>query len=616
MSGGGGGGAIQILDLSQDDSKVKVLDENLKLLGKEVLASGAETISIVAVMGTYRTGKSFLLDLLMRFLNYRVKQEKAAAKNGDRQYHNGQDNEMSELNDFRGHAHRDWYLGKTDCPQPPWVKEAVDPHALSEGSDSKTGFIWKNGKEKCTQGVWVWSKPWVFDKGGEKVGVLLMDTQGAWDDSMSKDQSATIFGLTALVSSKLIYNIQNRIEEDKLENLDYFTTFAHRACSDMEGSPFGDLHLLIRDWVNFDDHYTLKQCKDQMEEHLQEFINVDKVPMDSRERVMRLGKTFKSIRCFGLDHPGKAVTRPKFQGEISAIEPDFLNLLDMFCEELFDKNFPQPSKPLGTAITATNFVQVVQNFAEAFRSSSGMAIGLREAFVKIDIMKARDDMVEQFRGLVAGLAPPTSVVDPEVLCHQLDTVKRKCLEEFSRRLRVFKPTEDTLAEYMVQFEQLLDQAAQPAIAYNREQVESATVKLVAAPAVAVAVWFVAVHHILLVVGGAVGFVVHMKKWVVKEKVEYCHPKTWAGMFDDAKRWSQQRWKDLQAIWIQLHRISPADVKETLLNVSTKVGAEAMAAANNLNQAAQSAQIPTNQGGITQPGPGSRPPTNSAYRPGR
>lgn len=38
---------------------------------------------------------------------------------------------------------------------------------------------------------------------GRRVAVLLMDTQGAWDDTMTKAQSATIFGLTALLSSKL-----------------------------------------------------------------------------------------------------------------------------------------------------------------------------------------------------------------------------------------------------------------------------------------------------------------------------------------------------------------------------------------------------------------------------
>ena len=52
-----------------------------------------------------------------------------------------------------------------------------------------------------------------------------MDTQGAWDDTMTKAQSATIFGLTALLSSKLIYNIQNRVEEDKAGTDTYYVIY-------------------------------------------------------------------------------------------------------------------------------------------------------------------------------------------------------------------------------------------------------------------------------------------------------------------------------------------------------------------------------------------------------
>eukprot|EP00971_Amphidinium_carterae_P027671 545166-Amphidinium_carterae.2 len=44
-------------------------------LGQSVQASGADRVCIVSVMGTYRTGKSFLLDLLMRHLNHRIKEE-------------------------------------------------------------------------------------------------------------------------------------------------------------------------------------------------------------------------------------------------------------------------------------------------------------------------------------------------------------------------------------------------------------------------------------------------------------------------------------------------------------------------------------------------------------
>eukprot|EP00971_Amphidinium_carterae_P170716 3383476-Amphidinium_carterae.1 len=58
------------------------------------------------------------------------------------------------------------------------------------------------------------------------------------------------------------------------------------------------------------------------------------------------------------------------------------------------------------------------------------------------------------------------------------------LEEYRKRLRVFRPTEETIEEYMKHFEVMLDQVAGPPLARNREIVEGATTKLVASPAVA------------------------------------------------------------------------------------------------------------------------------------
>merc|ERR1719199_2050888 len=81
----------------------------------------------------------------------------------------------------------------------------------------------------CTEGIWVWSEPFLRIIDGKRVALLLMDTQGAWDSSMTKEQSATIFGLTAVLSSKQIYNVSMQVQEDKVENLTYFMRFAQTA---------------------------------------------------------------------------------------------------------------------------------------------------------------------------------------------------------------------------------------------------------------------------------------------------------------------------------------------------------------------------------------------------
>merc|ERR1719330_88036 len=91
-------------------------------------------------------------------------------------------------------------------------------------------------------------------------------------------------------------------------------------------------------------------------------------------------------------------------------------LLDDFASELFGGDFPQPCAPLGTEISSSNFVQVVMNFAEAFHDNAQeMAIGLREAFVKVEMMTAKDSFFSQFKDQLKRLAPDNSVVEPEKL---------------------------------------------------------------------------------------------------------------------------------------------------------------------------------------------------------
>ena len=53
-------------------------------------------------------------------------------------------------------------------------------------------------------GIWMWSEPFIRTStasGGEKLAVLLMDTQGMFDNETTMTLTAQIFGLSTLVSS-------------------------------------------------------------------------------------------------------------------------------------------------------------------------------------------------------------------------------------------------------------------------------------------------------------------------------------------------------------------------------------------------------------------------------
>jgi F420-0:gamma-glutamyl ligase len=51
---------------------------------------------------------------------------------------------------------------------------------------------------------------------GEEVAVLVVDTQGMFDNETSMGLTACIFGLSTLISSHQIYNVEKRIQVSQL----------------------------------------------------------------------------------------------------------------------------------------------------------------------------------------------------------------------------------------------------------------------------------------------------------------------------------------------------------------------------------------------------------------
>ena len=80
----------------------------------------------------------------------------------------------------------------------------------------------------------MWSQPFLFEEAGERVALLLMDTQGMFDNETSMTLTAQIFGLSTLVSSFQIYNVDKRIQEDNLQHLALFSEYGRMAASDQK----------------------------------------------------------------------------------------------------------------------------------------------------------------------------------------------------------------------------------------------------------------------------------------------------------------------------------------------------------------------------------------------
>ncbi len=72
----------------------------------------------------------------------------------------------------------------------------------------------------------MWGEPFIRKSSrGEDIAVFLVDTQGMFDSETSQMLTASIFGLSTLLSSRQIYNVDKRVQEDNLQHLALFTEY-------------------------------------------------------------------------------------------------------------------------------------------------------------------------------------------------------------------------------------------------------------------------------------------------------------------------------------------------------------------------------------------------------
>ena len=202
--------AVKLIDFNNND--IQFYSENLNsvisLIPNEI------PISIISIIGAFRTGKSFILNVILKFL---------------------MDNSNKELDTIN-------------------IKDWIDNLDIIPGNNNK-GFRWCNGSDSQTMGIWVWNKPIIFNhptKG--EIAIILLDTQGLFDLNTNQKKTIMLFGISSLISSHIIFNVDKRIQEDNLQHLALFSAYGQLVNDkSLNNNGLQTLDFLIRDWQNFDE---------------------------------------------------------------------------------------------------------------------------------------------------------------------------------------------------------------------------------------------------------------------------------------------------------------------------------------------------------------------------
>ncbi|KAI1703188.1 atlastin-2 [Ditylenchus destructor] len=311
-------------------------DGNPIQLNKDVLAKillddkfADKRVAVISVAGAYRKGKSFLLNFFLRHLR---------CKNND-----------------------DWLASE----------QTLD------------GFSWRGGSERDTTGILIWSEPFILkDRKGDDVVVLLMDTQGAFDSNTTVKECTTIFALSTMLSSVQIFNLGQNLQENDLQHLQTFVSYAKfarekelhsRGIAQTDSGesppifkPMQSLWFVIRDWsFPYEYDYGLEGGRELLEKRLEVSEGLHSELRQLREE---LRESFENINCFLMPYPGeKVATSQYFRGQLKDIKPEFQANVRTLIENLLDPNDLVIKSINGQPITCRMLLKCFQEYLHIFR---------------------------------------------------------------------------------------------------------------------------------------------------------------------------------------------------------------------------------------------------------
>ncbi|OAD53941.1 Atlastin [Eufriesea mexicana] len=382
------GHPVQIV-LAQPDHTFELNEEALeKILLEDDIKN--RSVVVVSVAGAFRKGKSFLLDFFLRYMNSK----------------------------YSNNNHTDSWLGKEDEPL--------------------SGFSWKGGSERDTTGILMWSK--VFRgtlEDGEKVAVILMDTQGAFDSQSTVKDCATVFALSTMLSSVQIYNLSQNIQEDDLQHLQLFTEYGRLALQNSGSKPFQKLQFLIRDWSY---PYEAKYGAEGGLEILNRRLEIsDKQHPELQSLRKHIKSCFSDISCFLMPHPGLNIaTNPHFDGRLSEIQPEFKEQLKVLISMLLAPENLVTKKINGQIVKARDLLEYFKSYMKIYKGNElpepkSMLVATAEANNLAAVTEAREFYMRLMEDICGAKTPylRTALLENE---HARCMDKAMCIFQNKRKM--------------------------------------------------------------------------------------------------------------------------------------------------------------------------------------
>ncbi|GLV36612.1 atlastin [Carabus blaptoides fortunei] len=308
-----------------------------------------------------------------------------------------------------------------------------------------TGFSWRGGSERDTTGILMWSELFLTElASGEKVAVILLDTQGAFDSESTVRDCATVFALSTMLSSVQIYNLSQNIQEDDLQHLQLFTEYGRLALEDSGKTPFQRLQFLVRDWsFPYEAEYGVFGGKKILDRRL---TISDRQHSELQSLRKHIKSCFSEIACFLMPHPGlKVATHPNFDGRLLDIDPEFKRNLQVLVPMLLGPENLVLKEINGQRVKVRDLVQYFKSYINIYSGNElpepkSMLVATAEANNLSAVAEAKEVYHSLMEDICGGGRPylSTAHLDSEHLrirdkaLYQFHSKRKMGGEEFSQ----------------------------------------------------------------------------------------------------------------------------------------------------------------------------------------
>lgn len=214
----------------------------------------------------------------------------------------------------------------------------------------------------------MWSEIFTYDNAnGEKVAIILLDTQGILNDQCTMQECTTVAALSMLMSSVQCYNVKENINEGDLQHLELFTEYGRLALKQTNEKPFQKLFFIVRDWL----HANETEYGVNGQKIIDAILAVtDEQKPEMRQLRERIQSSFETISAFSMPSPGATVAQgTEFTGSLQQIDPAFITYVKLLVPTLFAPENLIVKKVNGQNLRAQDLLPYLEAYVTTFNSA-------------------------------------------------------------------------------------------------------------------------------------------------------------------------------------------------------------------------------------------------------